>query len=149
MKHKTIGKLCLLLCVLLSGVAIDAQNPENWKKDQLVQPADLAKTVQAGKDLPVIFSVGPSAYIPTSVDVGMTKQQANLDKLKEQLKKLPKDTKIVIYCGCCPFDHCPNVRPAIQVLKDMKFTHYKLLNLEHNIKTDWIDKGYPVLKIEN
>jgi thiosulfate/3-mercaptopyruvate sulfurtransferase len=25
----------------------------------------------------------------------------------------------------------------------MKFTNYKLLNLSHNVKTDWLDKGYP------
>lgn len=34
-------------------------------------------------------------------------------------------------------------RPAIQALKDMNFTNYKLLNLPHNIKIDWIDMGYP------
>jgi len=26
----------------------------------------------------------------------------------------------------------------------MKFTNYYLLNLPHNLKQDWIDKGYPV-----
>jgi len=52
----------------------------------------------------------------------------------------------VIYCGCCPFEHCPNVRPAFQLLNEMKFTNQKLLNLSTNLKTDWIDKGYPVAK---
>jgi hypothetical protein len=28
----------------------------------------------------------------------------------------------------------------------MKFTNYHLLNLPHNIKTDWISKGYPQVK---
>ncbi|MDP4264378.1 MAG: rhodanese-like domain-containing protein [Bacteroidota bacterium] len=146
MKRKTIIKPGLLLCVILLNTGIHAQNPENWTKDQLVQPADLAKIVETGKDLPVIFSVGPGAYIPHSVNIGMVKEKENLDKLKTELKKLPKDVEIVVYCGCCPFEHCPNVRPAIQALKDMKFTHYRLLNLEHNIKMDWIDKGYPVVK---
>jgi rhodanese-related sulfurtransferase len=76
----------------------------------------------------------------------MAKEEESLDTLKSKLAALPKDTKVVIYCGCCPFEHCPNVRPAIAVLKDMKFTNYQLLNLPHNIKTDWIDKGYPVKK---
>jgi hypothetical protein len=49
----------------------------------------------------------------------------------------------VVYCGCCPYEHCPNVRPAVAVLKEMKFTNFKLLNLEKNIKTDWLDKGFP------
>jgi thiosulfate/3-mercaptopyruvate sulfurtransferase len=66
-----------------------------------------------------------------------------LQKLKDSLAGLPKESEIIIYCGCCPFERCPNVRPAIQVLKDLNFTNYKLLNLPHNIKIDWIDKGYP------
>jgi len=64
-------------------------------------------------------------------------------KLREQLSTLSKDTSIVIYCGCCPFEHCPNVRPAIDALKEMNFVNYRLLNLPNNIKTDWIDKGLP------
>lgn len=146
MKKEIIFRLCVFLLILSIHDGLHAQNPENWTKDQLLQPADLAGTLQSGKDLPVIFSVGPGAYIPHSVNIGMVKEKANLDKLKTELKKLPKDAKIVVYCGCCPFEHCPNVRPAIQALKDMKFTNYRLLNLEHNIKMDWIDKGYPVTK---
>ena len=51
---------------------------------------------------------------------------------------------VVVYCGCCPFEHCPNIRPAMAVLKEMNFTDYYLLNLLRNIKINWIDKGYPV-----
>jgi thiosulfate/3-mercaptopyruvate sulfurtransferase len=76
----------------------------------------------------------------------MGKEKENMDKLKKELGGLLKETNVVVYCGCCPFEHCPNVRPAIDVLKEMKFTNYRLLNLPHNIKTDWIDKGYPTLK---
>ena len=124
---------------------IKAQNPENWTKDQLIQPSELARILQENKDIPVIFSVGPGAYVPHSTDIGMVKEKENLEKLKMQLKNLKKDQRIVVYCGCCPFDRCPNVRPAIQLLKDMKFTNYALLNLEHNIKIDWINQGYPVV----
>jgi thiosulfate/3-mercaptopyruvate sulfurtransferase len=70
----------------------------------------------------------------------------NLAKFKDSLSTLPPNTNIVIYCGCCPFDHCPNVRPAIALLQQMKFTNYHLLDLPHNIKTDWIAKGYPQVK---
>ena len=74
----------------------------------------------------------------------MINHEEGLQKLTAVLKSLDKKKKIVIYCGCCPFEHCPNVRPAIDMLIDMKFTNYFVLNLPHNIKTDWIDKGYPV-----
>jgi hypothetical protein len=134
-----------LFGLFILAMQVKAQNPENWTKDQLIQPSELARILQDNKDIPVIFSVGPGAYVPHSTDIGMVKEKENLDKLKAQLKNLKKDQRIVVYCGCCPFDRCPNVRPAIQLLKDMKFTNYALLNLEHNIKIDWINQGYPVV----
>jgi len=120
----------------------NAQNPQNWTSQQLIQPSELAPVLKT-KNVPVIFSVGPAATIPGSIEIGMVKEKANLEKFKKQLSSLPKNSKIVVYCGCCPYEHCPNVRPAIDVLKEMKFTNYKLLDLPHNIKTDWIDKGFP------
>jgi thiosulfate/3-mercaptopyruvate sulfurtransferase len=146
MKFKRISTLVLFLFAISISQKIVAQNLENWTKDQLMQPADLVKKMRENKDLPVIFSVGPGAYILHSIDIGMVKEKENLDKLKKEVKALAKDRNIVVYCGCCPFDRCPNIRPAIQALKDLKFTNYQLLNLEHNIKIDWIGKGYPVAR---
>ncbi len=123
----------------------NAQNPQNWTSKQLLAPAELAPVLKT-KNAPVIFSIGPASTIPNSIEIGMVKDKANLDKFKKQLSSLSKNTKIVVYCGCCPYEHCPNVRPAIDVLNEMKFTNYKLLDLPHNIKTDWIDKGYPTIK---
>jgi thiosulfate/3-mercaptopyruvate sulfurtransferase len=51
---------------------------------------------------------------------------------------------VVIYCGCCPFSRCPNVRPAFELLKEMKFTMPRLLNLPHSLNDDWVSKGYPM-----
>jgi len=123
-----------------------AQKPENWTKDQLLEPSVLAKTIESNKDLPMIYCVGPGVVIPNSTDKGMTNDENNLKKFKDSVSNLPRNTNIVIYCGCCPFEHCPNVRPAIALLQQMKFTNYHLLNLPHNIKTDWIEKGYPEVK---
>ena len=120
-----------------------AQEPNTWTSDQLMEPADLSATIKAEKNIPLIFSIGPGAIIPHSRDIGMIKDAENMKKFKDELVGLPKDTQIVVYCGCCPFDHCPNIRPAMQLLKDMKFTNYKLLDLPHNIKIDWINKGLP------
>jgi rhodanese-related sulfurtransferase len=139
-------KTALIVAFLAFGFLVLAQNPINWNEKQLMEPSTLAATIKSGKDIPKIFSVGPGAVIPNSVDIGMGKETANIQKLRDQLAKLPKSTKIVVYCGCCPFEHCPNVRPAIAALKELKFTNYYLLNLPKNIKTDWIDKGYPVNK---
>jgi hypothetical protein len=137
-------KIVSLLLVLFCVIKTNAQGRINWTNDQLIEPSELVGIIKTNKAHPLIFSVGPGATIPGSKDIGMVKDADHLQKLKDALADLSKDTAIVIYCGCCPFERCPNVRPAIQVLKDLNFTNYKLLNLPDNIKIDWIDKGYPV-----
>jgi thiosulfate/3-mercaptopyruvate sulfurtransferase len=128
----------------LKGKGNNAISTEPWTADQLMAPAELAELItnpKAGK--PVIICVGPGAAIRGSLDMGPAKEKENLEKYKLLLSRLSKDADIVIYCGCCPFEHCPNIRPAFTLLNEMKFTNAHLLNLEHNIKTDWIAKGYP------
>jgi thiosulfate/3-mercaptopyruvate sulfurtransferase len=121
------------------------RGPEPWTASQLLAPADLAAVINnPGSKKPMIICVGPGALIMGSVDMGQVHEKENLEKLKAQLFKLPRDANIVIYCGCCPFEHCPNIRPAFILLNEMKFTNAHLLNLEHNIKTDWVAKGFPV-----
>ncbi len=137
-------KYFIVLFLIVCGNMASAQNPVNWTKDQLVEPSVLAEQINSNKDLPVIISIGPGATIPHSVNIGMVNTDEGLVKLKNYLKTLSASSKIVIYCGCCPFEHCPNVRPAIDVLKEKKFTNYFLLNIPKNMKVDWIDKGYPV-----
>ena len=116
-----------------------------WTQQQLLAPADLAKVLDNPKvPQPIIYSVGMQAIIKGSIDIGPTMKSTNLITLKQKLGKLPKDAQIVIYCGCCPFANCPNIRPAMKLLKEMQFTNYKLLNLPQNVKVDWIDKGFPM-----
>jgi len=50
----------------------------------------------------------------------------------------------VIYCGCCPWDRCPNIKPAFEELAKMGFTRVKALYLAENFKVNWTDAGYPV-----
>jgi hypothetical protein len=94
--------------ILISEFCISQQTTQDpWEPNQLMAPADLADIITSNSETkPVIFSIGPSAYIKGSIDIGDTKEKANLDKLKDQVNKLPKNTGIVIYCGCCPFEHC-------------------------------------------
>ena len=138
-------KSLLIFFIVGTGFRSAAQNPPNWTANQLIEPSELAKNLKSNKNLPIIFSVGPGALITNSIDLGPGKDEENLKKLKEQLKRLPKNKRVVIYCGCCPFEHCPNVRPAISLLNKMNFTNYRLLDLPKNIKIDWIDKGYPTV----
>lgn len=134
---------CFVVAALVSAVSC-AQNPINWTEKQLMEPAELAAAIKENKNLPTIISIGPGSTIPYSTHIGMVNDKEGLSRLRTLLDKLPKDDKIVIYCGCCPFEHCPNVRPAISALKEKKFTNYFLLNIPKNMKTNWIDQGYPV-----
>ncbi len=121
-----------------------ARHAEPWTEKQLLAPADLAATMANSKGKqPIIFSVGPGALIKGSRDMGPAHEKEGLEKFRQALMSLPENADIVVYCGCCPFEHCPNIRPAFIILNEMKFSHARLLNLEHNIKTDWVSKGYP------
>ena len=118
---------------------------EPWKKNQLMQPSDLASLIRNPKaKKPLIFNIGVVEDIKGARNMGASSEKANLEKFKRTLKGLPKNTFLVVYCGCCPFNVCPNIRPAMRTLNEMGFINAKLLNLPTNIKTDWKDKGYPL-----
>ena len=119
----------------------------NWTKKDLMEPAKLAALIKnPNLAKPLIFNIGVVDNILGAKSFGAADKKENLVRLRKALSVLPKTTAIVIYCGCCPFGRCPNVRPAFQVLKDGGFVNAKLLNLPTNIKTDWTDKGYPLAK---
>lgn len=120
---------------------------EPWTKEQLMPPAELAAKIKSGNlQNTTIFNIGPSGAIKNSVEIGPAQEAENLALLEKKLAKLSKDREVVIYCGCCPFQHCPNIRPAFKLLTDMHFKNAQLLNLPKNLKVDWIEKGYPLSK---
>ena len=135
----------LLLSLFVTSFSGNAQQGEPWSADQLMAPAELVPILNGPEEeIPVIISLGTGKIIPHSKEVGATGEKEGLEAMKTFLYPLPKDTEIIIYCGCCPFEHCPNVRPAFNLLNEMQFQNHKLLNLPENIKIDWLDKGYPV-----
>ncbi|RPD50931.1 rhodanese-like domain-containing protein [Paracnuella aquatica] len=136
----------LFIATVFAALSTQAQKPINWTEKQLMEPAALATVLKENSKLPLIVSVGPGALIPNSVDIGPGSDEENIAAFGKLLSGKKKEEKIVVYCGCCPFAQCPNVRPAIQALKDGGFTNYYLLNIPKNLKTDWIDKGYPTVK---
>jgi hypothetical protein len=126
-------------------MAFIKKQTEPWNPDQLMAPADLATIINSSTATkPLIISVGPAGLIKGAADIGPAREKENLNKLKKLLSEEKKDREIVIYCGCCPFQNCPNIRPAFSLLNSMKFTKHKLLNLSHNLKADWINYGYPM-----
>ena len=117
---------------------------------ELLEPAELVHMLYAsGSDHPLILQVGShvlyaEAHIPGSEYAGAGGDKAGLLSLRERVKTLKKDQFLVIYCGCCPWDRCPNIRPAYQQLHALGFSRVKVLHLADNFGTDWVNKGYPV-----
>jgi hypothetical protein len=83
-------------------------------------------------------------HIPDAVFAGPANKAEGIADLRKAVGDLPKDTAIVIYCGCCPMKDCPNIRPAYRALRELGFTNLRVLDLPTNFHTDWVLKGYPV-----
>jgi hypothetical protein len=116
---------------------------------ELIQPNELAAQLAAKGAHPAVFQVGPNVlyrgkHIPGAAYAGAASRAEGLELLKSVVDKLPRDSEIVVYCGCCPWTNCPNVKPAMALLKQMGFTRAKAMYLETGFAKDWTDKGYPV-----
>ncbi len=117
---------------------------------QLIQPGELVHMLQAtGTGKPLLLQVGShllfdEAHIPGSVYAGAGSQPAGLQLLQSTVASLSRKKYIVLYCGCCPWDRCPNLGPAFKQLRDMGFSNVKVLYIANNLGADWVAKGYPV-----
>jgi hypothetical protein len=89
---------------------------------------------------PVLYR---SRHITGALDAGAGSKPEGIEALKKLVSGAPKDADIVIYCGCCPMDKCPNVRPAYRALKQMGYSRVRVLNIPTNMTTDWYSKNYP------
>lgn len=117
---------------------------------QLVQPEALERMLSTeGAQKPLVLQVGSQmlfneAHIRGAVYAGPGSQAAGQELLRSRVAQLPRSKAIVIYCGCCPWQHCPNIGPAFAELREMGFTNVKALYLADNFGADWVAKGYPV-----
>ena len=141
-----------LLCVMASATHIAAAQMKpaaSIPAADLIQPADFAAQLKKSSlPKPVILHVGfrtlyAQAHIPDSDYAGAGGDDDGLKSLGERVAKLPRDSAIVIYCGCCPWSRCPNIAAAYAKLRDLGFTQVKVLYIAENFGTDWVDKGYP------
>lgn len=134
-----------LLLIFASLTAFNKTQTEPWTPEQLMEPGSLAAMINdSAASKPLIINIGPAGSIKGAIKVGPAKEKNNLDNLTKLLSKEDRKKAIVIYCGCCPFKDCPNIRPAFSLLTKMKFINHKLLNLSTNLKVDWINHGYPM-----
>ena len=137
-------RIFLVILLTLSSLLL-AGDP--WTTKDLVQPKDVAADIKT----PLLLHVGfpvlyRSVHIPGSVFAGPGSKAEGLEMLKKAVAGQPKNRQIVLYCGCCPWDKCPNMRPAFAALHELGYTNVKAMVVPENLKVDWTDKGYPTEK---
>jgi rhodanese-related sulfurtransferase len=147
---KIIACSAIFLVTLVAATVVEAQGPK-LPGDKLMTPEDLVKVLKSSGTKPVILNVGPrmlfmQAHIPGAEYIGAGSEPQGIEALKQRVKSLKKTTSIVLYCGCCPWYHCPNVEPAFRQLRSMGFTNVKVLYIANNLGVDWVYKGYPTVR---
>jgi thiosulfate/3-mercaptopyruvate sulfurtransferase len=151
---------CILVASLSFAAALlflpasHAQNSADpWSSAQTVGPADLAKELVSAKSSPTVVFVGfqrlyTAGHIRGAEFHGSGGNSEGLAQLKTWANTLPRTTNLVIYCGCCPLERCPNLRPAFSVLHEMGFTKLRTLILPNSFAEDWAGKGLPYDKAQ-
>jgi len=146
-KLSAISTAALLACSL----AIAAGETQTIPTSDLMPTSQLNNQlteVKAGKI--VLIHVGflvmyRMGHIPGSRYAGPASRPEGMVALEKLVAKLPHDQQVVIYCGCCPWTDCPNIRPAYHKLKQLGFTHVKALSIPDRLGSDWTSKGYPIV----
>jgi len=150
--------LLLMALVVLSfpqkslAQAGSGSTPDPWDKAQLMTPEELVKLLTSSNGAkPLVVYVGfeflyKGAHIPGARFIGPGREAKGIDALKRWAGSIPHDRDVVIYCGCCPFKQCPNVRPAFQALRESGLTRLKVLEIDESFAKGWVQKGYPAEK---
>jgi thiosulfate/3-mercaptopyruvate sulfurtransferase len=126
---------------------------EPWTTSQTVQSGDLAKELSSGS-APTILYVGfqrlyDAGHIRGAQYHGTGSKAEGIAEIQKWADSLSRSTNLVIYCGCCPMEKCPNIRPAFLALRKMGFTNLRVLMLPNSFAVDWAQKGLPYEKTSN
>jgi len=147
-----LTRLAAIVCTAGAFVVPLAQSADSTNMKTLT-PEELVGVLKSKDTKPLVLQVGShiffvQAHIPASEYVGYGSTPEGIERLRLRVAKLPKNTSIVLYCGCCPWSRCPNVNPAYKELQKLGFTNVKVLYIANNFGADWVDKGHPVAKGE-
>ncbi len=137
-----------LLPQVQSSRALPTADP--WQARDVVTPKQLADSLHATHK-PVVVCVGfillfKGGHVPGAWCKGPASEAKGLENLKTLAQSLDRKREVVLYCGCCPWEKCPNIRPAFAALKAMGFTHVKVMEIETDFPTNWTAQGYPTEK---
>jgi thiosulfate/3-mercaptopyruvate sulfurtransferase len=140
---------CSCCTILGAGQLRAGEERDPWTAAELMEPGELARELnRAGEALYVVCVAFPVLYrqrhIAGAVLAGPGSKPEGIAALDSALRKRKPSDLIVLYCGCCPMQQCPNIRPAYLDAKKLTSTTVRVLNLAKNFHTDWTAKGYPV-----
>jgi thiosulfate/3-mercaptopyruvate sulfurtransferase len=147
----SLGVAALLALAVLFALASPASLQADsgpWTKAQTVQAADLAKELGNPHTAPTVLFVGfkrlySAGHIKGAEYHGTAGSEEGLKQMTAWAAGLSRSTNLVIYCGCCPMEHCPNIRPAFKALQGLGFKNLRVLLLPQDFATDWAGKGLP------
>ena len=120
MSSKSFGWSLGVTALLAFGCLITLTSPASlyadsdpWTNSQTVQPADLAKEIGNSKTAPTVVFVGfkrlyTAGHIKGAQYHGTAGSEEGLKELTAWAAGLPRSANLVIYCGCCPLERCPN-----------------------------------------
>jgi len=154
-RTSAIGAVLGVLAVIIGAAGparADHKPAASIPTAALIQPADFAATLNAAATPKrLILQVGfrkayAQAHIPGSEYVGAASEEDGVKALRQRVAKLPKDSAIVIYCGCCPWNKCPNIAAAYDALQDLGFRNVKVIYIADDFETNWVDQGFPTAK---
>ncbi len=123
-----------------------------WQANQLIAPEGLVKLLSSATGhKPLVVCVGfpvlyQGGHIVGAKFAGPASRRKGLQALKRAVRALPRDKEIVLYCGCCPWKRCPNIRAAFRATQGWGFKSVKALYVPRNFRQDWIAKGFPIEK---
>ena len=139
-------KFLISTFIIVASLSMTAQTPV-WKKEQLMPTKELADKINSSidaKQKPLILNVGPMEQIKSAIEVGRATSVTGIEKIKQTVAWENKARTVVVYCGCCSYASCPNIRPAYDALIKLGFKNAKVLELPEGIKPDWVAKDYPM-----
>lgn len=146
----------VVVCVCFTTMTLHSQtagaNPS--PEPASIQPEELVQILRSpNASKPLLLQVGfhvlfLQAHIPESEYVGPTSQTDGIQRLRKRVEGLPRNRFIVLYCGCCPWNKCPNIHSAYETLRKIGFTRVKVLYIADNFGKNWVDKGYPTTRGE-
>ena len=140
-----------------AAAAQAAQVPGAGKAAELaaavqIEPKQLAELLSETKgERPVVLHVGFKNFyeqvkVPGSDYAGPGSTPEGLELLRKRVSSLQRKQLIVLYCGCCPWDKCPNAKPAYEALHAMGFTNVKVVHIAENFGANWVNAGLPTDK---